>query len=235
MKKPIVLFLLAALVLISCDDGRLYEKEYEHHEEGRVARLTARIKGASSWGNGYTLTLSGFTSDGYVSEISKDITVDADGNASLVLSGIPDDVTKLEVCVINTIRKRIATFYEVPAPATTDTIEVRPDTLLNVGMYATIQQQIFDLQCASCHAGTSWGAHLDLNAGKSHAALVSQPSQMVSGALRVEAGNAASSVLYQALAGTLSQTWRFDHSQIFASDPDGLQVIKDWINGGAEE
>ena len=127
--------LLSLIMLTACDDGRIYEKEYVPTESGRVARLDVTLDGATTWPEGYNLSLAGFSGDSPYASIARSIQVDANGHASIVLKGIPDDVKTLEVCITNALRRRVLTFYSVEAPATTDTIRVEI-AHKNVSMFA---------------------------------------------------------------------------------------------------
>lgn len=231
---------MSALTLCAaCDDGRIPEKERDMTEKGRVATLEADITDAGSWAKGYTLALAGFTDDGTYAEISKDIKPDANGHVYMTLPGIPDDVTKLEVCVINSIRKRVVTLYTTAATTDGDTILIKPDATIKAGMLAAIQASLFDKQCAHCHSGSAWAASLNLNDGKSYAELVNVASAKVPGKMRVTPGDADASVLYEALATNMSSpddgNWKHDHSNIMVTDRTGLQLLKDWIDNGAKE
>lgn len=242
MKRIIYIMCMAlsALTLCTaCDDGRIPEKVRDISEKGRVATLDADITGTSSWAKGYTVALAGFTDDGTYAEISKDIKPDANGHVNLTLPGIPEEVTKLEVCVINSIRKRVVTLYTTAAADNGDTIRIKPDAAINAGMLAAIQASLFDKQCAHCHSGSAWAASLNLNDGKSYAQLVNVASAKEPGKMRVLPGQADASVLYEALATKMSSpdegNWKHDHSNIMATDRTGLQLLKDWIDSGAKE
>ena len=228
--------ILALPCCTACDDGRIPEKEFTLTEKGRVAKVQAHITGADSWPETYSLSIAGFSTDNAYTKIKKDLVPDAEGNVSVVLSGIPEDVNTLEVCVVNSVRRRIVSYYTLDAPATTDTIRINAGNL-NVGMYATIQQQIFDKQCAHCHSGNAWAASLNLNEGASYADMLHVASQKVAGKERVTPGDADNSVLYEALASTISldDNWKHNHANIMTTDRAGLQLIKDWIDNGAKE
>lgn len=236
MKNTLALALVScALLFTSCDEGRIPEKVRNYTEKGRVAKLDADLTGISSLSNNYTIAFAGFTDDGSYSEISKVIQPDANGHVSMELAGIPDDVTKLEVCIINSIRKRVATFYSVDAPSTNDTIFVSPDAAISVSMFDYLQTNVFDKQCSHCHSGSSWAASLDLNPGNSYADLVGVASHKEEGKNRVSANDADNSVLYEVLSSELSAGWKYDHSKIMVTDAANLQLIKDWINSGAKK
>lgn len=238
MKYTLSALLCGALLFASCDEGRIPEKVRDLNEKGRVAKLEANITGLDQWPNGYTVSFAGFTDEGTYAEISKDIKADKDGHVSMELAGIPDDVTKLEVCVINSIRKRVLTFYTAPATTSSDTIMVTPSEPVKiVGMLSYLQTNLFDKQCAHCHSGSQWAASLNLNEGQSYSQLVNVPSAKVSGKNRVTPGDADNSVLYEALSTDISldNKWKYDHSKIMVTDAEKLKLLKEWINSGAKE
>ena len=219
--------LLALLALAaSCDDGRLYADRLILPEEGRVVRLTATLDGLDTWADGYSVVLAGFGEGSDYAVIADDGTVD------ITMSGVAEEVTTLEVCAINRIRKRVATYYELDCSTLAD------DTLridagrLDVGMFATIQQDIFDRTCTGCHGEGRW---LDLSAGASHATLVGQPSTVFEGRTRVLPGHAAESVLYTILTTDESANLATDHQTQFTLSDEQFALIEDWIDGGAGE
>lgn len=229
MKKQYITGLLfLGMAGVSCDDGRLYEDQIDIPEAGRVAKLTGQLTGVGNWAEGYDVVVAGFAENNDFAIITKDVQVSADGQVSTILSGIPDEVTEVEFCVTNRLRKRILTFRQADLN-TTDTIRLEVGTM-DVGMYATIQEQLFNTTCVSCHgASTFAGGGLYLTSGKSYDALMGKPSQLVEGMLLVNPGKAASSLLYQTIDTDISTTWRQDHSNMVMS-PTLKGVVRDWIN-----
>lgn len=225
--------LLALLALAaSCDDGRLYADRLILPEEGRVVRLTATLDGLDTWTDGYSVVLAGFGEGSDYAVIAKSVQAADDGTVDITMSGVAEEVTTLEVCAINRIRKRVATYYELDCSTLAD------DTLridagrLDVGMFATIQQDIFDRTCTGCHGEGRW---LDLSAGASHATLVGQPSTVFEGRTRVLPGHAAESVLYTILTTDESANLATDHRTQFTLSDEQFALIEDWIDGGAGE
>lgn len=225
--------LLALLALAaSCDDGRLYADRLILPEEGRVVRLTATLDGLDTWADGYSVVLAGFGEGSDYAVIAKSVQAADDGTVDITMSGVAEEVTTLEVCAINRIRKRVATYYELDCSTLAD------DTLridagrLDVGMFATIQQDIFDRTCTGCHGEGRW---LDLSAGTSHATLVGQPSTVFEGRTRVLPGHAAESVLYTILTTDESANLATDHQTQFTLSDEQFALIEDWIDGGAGE
>ena len=225
--------LLALLaVTASCDDGRLYADRLIIPEEGRVVKLTATLEGLDTWSDGYSIVLAGFEDGSDYTVIAKSVQAADDGTVDITMSGVAEEVTTLEVCAINRIRKRVATYYELDCSTLAD------DTLridagrLDVGMFATIQQDIFDRTCTGCHGEGRW---LDLSAGASHATLVGQPSTVFEGRTRVLPGHAAESVLYTILTTDESANLATDHQTQFTLSDEQFALIEDWIDGGAGE
>lgn len=225
--------LLALLALAaSCDDGRLYTDRLILPEEGRVVKLTATLDGLDTWTDGYSIVLAGFEEGSDYTVIAKSVQAADDGTVDITMSGVAEEVTTLEVCAINRIRKRVATYYELDCSTLADdTIRIDAGRL-DVGMFATIQQDIFDRTCTGCHGEGRW---LDLSAGASHATLVGQPSTVFEGRTRVLPGNAAESVLYTILTTGESADLGTDHQTQFTLSEEQFALIADWIDGGAEE
>ena len=99
--------LLALLaVTASCDDGRLYADRLIIPEEGRVVKLTATLEGLDTWSDGYSIVLAGFEDGSDYTVIAKSVQAADDGTVDITMSGVAEEVTTLEVCAINRIRKR---------------------------------------------------------------------------------------------------------------------------------
>ena len=109
--------LLALLALAaSCDDGRLYADRLILPEEGRVVRLTATLDGLDTWADGYSVVLAGFGEGSDYAVIAKSVQAADDGTVDITMSGVAEEVTTLEVCAINRIRKR--SWIAPPSPTT---------------------------------------------------------------------------------------------------------------------
>ena len=236
MMKHIVYTTLGLLSLLvvtaSCDDGRLYADRLIIPEEGRVVKLTATLEGLETWSDGYSIVLAGFEDGSDYTVIAKPVQAESDGTVDLIMSGVSEEVTTLELCAINRIRKRVATYYELDCSTVSDdTLRIDAGTL-DVGMFATIQQDIFDRTCTGCHGEGRW---LDLSAGASHRTLVNQPSTVFEGRTRVLPGHAAESVLYTILTTDESANLGTDHQTQFTLSEEQFALIGDWIDDGAKE
>lgn len=234
MKSIITSLLFILLLGTACDDGRIYEKEYVPTESGRVAKVEVDLSGTDSWPSNYTVAVAGFNDKDQYASITRNLQPDANGHVSLKFTGIPDDVKTIEVCVINSLRRRIISFYSADAPATTDTIRVNAGKL-NVGMYAAIQSAVLNKECANCHSGNAWAASLNLTEGHSYADMVNVASHKDPSKVRVLPTDADNSILYETLATDISTSWQHDHSKIMITKSIELKMIKDWINNGAKE
>lgn len=239
MKKYILLFAFGLLItgVTSCDDGRIYENTGIVPREGRVLKLSGKISGVSKWSEGYSVVVAGFNDESDYAVVSKVIPIsETDGDeVQVLLAGISEEVTEIELCVINRLRKRVVSFQKIDDfTATTDTTLMEVGTI-DVGMYHTIQQQVFDKTCTACHGGSERpAAGLVLLQGKSYSYLVNKPSVFVEGLSRVTPNNAKESVLHQILNTNISSNWGIDHSQMITSS-NMRTLIDSWIDNGAQE
>lgn len=238
--KMFLLFLALGALLAgatACDDGRIYENTGTVPREGRVLKLSGQLSGIGKWAEGYSVVVAGFNDESDYAIVSKVIPVpETDGDeVEVVLSGISEEVTEIELCVINRLRKRVASFRTIEdftATADTTLMEVGA---LDVGMYHTIQQQVFDKTCTACHGGSERpAAGLVLLSGKSYANLVNHSSVFVDGSLRVAPYDSKVSILHRILNTDISSTWGIDHSQMITSS-NMLTLIDSWIDNGAQE
>lgn len=240
MKK--ILFIFAGvLALQACDEGRLYEDEVPIAPEGRTVTLTAKLTGIGSWPDpSMYVVVAGFGDDSDYALINKSVPMPAtEGDeVSVVLSGVKENVTRVELCAINRLRKHIVSFYTIDESQLTASNEITVDAgTLNVGMYNTIQERVFNTTCVNCHgASTSAAAGLYLTADKSHDALVGKPSKKLEGMNIVEPGDAAKSAMYQALSTDVSiiNEWHYNHTAEVVDDGI-LALIRQWITHGAKK
>ena len=157
----------------------------------------------------------------------------APSSIQLTMSGITDEVTTVELCVINKLRKRIVSLVAMECTEIADTILMDAGTV-DASMYNAIQQKIFSATCTACHGlSTTPGGGLNLLEGHSHADLVNRASTTVDGKMRVMPGNASESVLHLILGTDISSDWRIDHSQMITSS-DMQSLIGNWIDDGAQ-
>ena len=113
MRKPIsiLLFALAAL-LASCDDGRV-EENIVTTVEGRTVKMTGNISGIDKWADGYTVALAGFKDDDVYAVVLRNLSQNETGTYDVVLPGITDQVSSVELCILNRLHQRVATIREL--------------------------------------------------------------------------------------------------------------------------
>ena len=243
MRRIIVIsaIITGIITLQGCDEGRLYEDEIPISPEGRTVTLTAQLTGLATWPDpSMYVVLAGFNDDSEYALINKSVPVPQNegDEVTVQLSGIKENVTRVELCVINRLRRHILAFYTIDEATLTasNEIEVNVGTL-NVGMFNTVQERVFNATCVNCHgAATSAAAGLYLTAGRSYESMVNKPSKKLPEMNIVEPGDAAKSALYQALSTDVSITdeWHYNHTAEVV-DEGILALIRQWITHGAKE
>lgn len=240
MRKYIYFLMLIFTIFVSCDDGRIYEKEIIIPQDGLVVKLNAQLFGATTWNDRYSLVLAGFSDGNEYAVISKVITsnIASDGTIEVSMSGIKDNVDEVELCIINRLRKKVVTFKQTikeDFPSNSDTIYMDAGKL-DISMYKAIQSNAFDVSCVGCHGGNGSAVRgLFLTDGKSYDGLVNKNSKVNPDMLLVNPGNAQESFLPL----ILEEDGHVAHSHIDILDAKKkttlVTMIKDWINNGAKQ
>lgn len=229
-------FILAALALgvASCDEGRIYNDDTVQTEEGGTARFAGTISGTDTWSQGYTLALAGFEDGNDYALISKNIEISGtDGNYDITLSGIPGEVTSIELCAIDRLRRRVATFLSADYQPQDGTLQISAEGV-DMSMSTAIQTEIFNTTCTQCHGGSGYAAAgLDLLADDSFGNLISIPSRKIPGMDRVAPGSSNESELFLILSSDISADWNYDHS-VEVVRQEKLDLIRNWIDNGAK-
>ncbi len=221
---------LVAVALCACDDGRIYEETVSTGVEGRVVVMSGELSGVDTWTSNYSIVVAGFDDDSQYAIITKNA-ASTDGTVSVTLAGISDEVTQIELCAINTIRKRVATFATTAIDASDDTLRFDVGTV-DVSMLEGIQQDIFNTTCVACHGGSNYAAAgLYLTEGLSYSALVGQPATRVDNATLVVPGSSDDSFLYQLLSNTTLTGSPYDRHLGMVTENVKLQLLADWIDG----
>jgi len=234
MKFPrFIPFVVLAAATASCDEGRIPDDYDIENREGITARITTSMTGADEWPDNYTLVLAGFADGNEYALISKNVENRADGRCDMVLVGIPPEVSTVELCAIDRLRRRVASFAKVDCRTDSDTV-LLVSYKVDVSPATAIQTEIFNTTCIQCHGRSNFAAAgLDLTDGNAFADLVGVESVKEPDFMRVEAGNSASSVLYRILSTDQSASWNYDHSVEVVTSAK-LDLIKDWIDAGAK-
>ncbi|MDE6379744.1 MAG: hypothetical protein K2L11_04660 [Muribaculaceae bacterium] len=216
--------------LASCDEGRIYNDDTVLTEEGGSARFSGEVNGSDSWSQGYTLALAGFEDGNDYALISKNIeTSIADGRCDVTLSGIPAEVTSIELCALDRLRRRVATFLSADYNPQSGTLQLSAEGI-DISMSAAIQTEIFNTTCIQCHGGNGHAAAgLDLLAGNSFGNLIGIPSRKIPGMDRVSPGNSDESELFLILDSDISAGWNYDHS-VEVVRQEKLDLIRNWID-----
>ena len=239
MKKYIFATLIGLImtsVFVACDDGPIQENTITF-KEGRVVKLTGTLSGLANWPDEYSVAVAGFDGTDEYAVISKAIPKNEDGKVEIVLSGISDEVTNVQLCVLDRLRRHVMTFQQMELEQTRDTMYLEAGTV-DASMFNAIQMSFLSTTCANCHGASNHAAAgLYLTEGKSYEALVGKPSKKVSGVNMVEPGDANASllhtILHQETVEGISMTHRDRVSE--KNEQSILPLIDSWINNGAKE
>ena len=220
---------LLTAALCGCDEGRIADVVIETARDGMAAHVRVSTEGAESWSKDYTIAVAGFADGNEYALISKNAQIGADGLCDVVLTGIPVEASTVEVCAIDRLRRRVASFASVQCNPSADTIRLE-DSKVDLHMSGAIQREIFNTTCTQCHGGSGFAAAgLNLTAGQSMTQLIGVESTKQPGMLRVTPGASDASVLYRILSTTESAAWSYDHSvEVVAQER--LELIKNWID-----
>ncbi|MBQ9215748.1 MAG: hypothetical protein IJ159_03205 [Prevotella sp.] len=238
MKKYIFATLLGLATisgLDSCDDGPIQENAITF-KEGRVVKLTGILTGLANWPDEYSVAVAGFDGTDEYAVISKALPKNEEGKVEVVLSGISDEVTNVQLCVLDRLRRHVMTFQQMDLEQTRDTMYMDTGTI-NVSMFNAIQLSYFSTTCANCHgASNRAAAGLYLTEGKSYDALVGQPSKKIDGVNLVEPGDAENSLLHTILHSEIVEGITMTHRDLVSekNDQSILPLIDSWINNGAK-
>lgn len=231
--RSVSLVLLLAAAAASCDDGRIYDEGASSvGSEGLTVSMRGVVSGCADYDllPQYSVALAAFRDGDDFAVSSKPV---GDGNGDVVLSNIPLDVSTVEVCLIDRLRKRVATFASADASAASANTLVFDIGELDVAMFPAIQREVFSSTCTQCHGATGHAAaSLDLRPEASYDDLVNAPSSVLPGMTRVVPGDADASVLWQTVATDLSASWAFNHANLLTDDKK--EFIKNWINSATK-
>lgn len=239
----IIIMVALSLSFVSCDDGHVDDPVYDDHSETYTVQITGTFKSLNTWIGTYSVAAACFDEENAYSLIQKVLPSTATDSTMevLTLAGVPTRTKTVEIALVNSLRKRIATLYSYNIPEDqryADTIKIDVGTL-NVGMFGAINQFIFQgtgTNCSRCHSSERAAANLDLSKENAYSHLVGVQSTKDTSKTRVVSGDADNSFLYKVITEG-DENVGYSHPGLFADDKYApfIDIIKEWINGGAKE
>ena len=231
------MLLATAMLCTSCDDGRIYPEEGQPTaRDGRVARVIGTINGQDTWATGSEVVVAVFNGESDYALMTKNIPNEPQAT-SITMNAIPSEATTIELCVTDRLRQRVATLKRMEIPGNADardTITIDAG-VMDAGMLAVIQDNVFTPRCATCHGlSTAAAGGINLTRGNTYAAIVGIPSHRVPDKSIVEPGQSAESVLHMMLNTDISTSWGYDHGNADISE-QWKEIISKWIDNGAKE
>lgn len=221
--------LFCCISATSCDEGRIYAGEESVSSDGTTAYVTSHIVNYDTWSDGYNLAVAAFSDGNEYALISKNIIPDEEGNVETELSGIPVSSSTVEICVIDRLRRRVATFHSTDCRNAGTTLTVTSGDI-DADSYGVLQHDVFNTTCVQCHGATGFAAAgLELTEGKSLQNLMGITSTKNPEMKRIAPGDAESSLLFRILTTRESETWRYDHS-VEVLDPITIDLLKSYID-----
>lgn len=225
----------------SCDDGDISEEMNFSIDEGYTVKLNGSLNKLDQWNSSqYQVVVAAFAAQDSYPLLAKAIPSHSD-SLNFLFDGINPTCETIELCVLNLINKRVATLSSIyvrsedPDRKLNDTI-ICNFKGMDVGMYSTIQSNIFTKRCAYCHGmGETPAAGLYLTEGDSYASLVNVISKKIDSLKRVSPGDAENSMLYKVLTEYGEECgWHYDHTKFFYGNSMS-NLVKEWINSGAPQ
>ena len=246
MKQKFILFATLCTICLlstSCDDGHIDDPVFDYCSDGYNVQITGTFKRLDTWTGNYSVVAAAFNDESEYSLIQKVLPSAATDSTTEVvsLSNVSAHAQTIEIAVVNTLRKRIATIYSYPIPNNQhpdDTIKINVGEL-NVGMFGAINHFIFQgtgTNCARCHSTADGAGHLDLTAENAYASLVNVAAYKDNTQTRVIPFDAANSFFYKVIKDG-DESISYSHTGLLTEDKYAvfLDIIAAWINGGAKE
>ncbi len=234
MEKRFVSALLLTVftLLTGCDEGKVYPEGTTVHT--MFARLDVTLKGKEAWPQKDLIVLAAFGDD---TSLPLSTTVipepTAASNTASVSLGLTGSEKTLAVSIVTkgTTRQVLYNFYTYPISEFSEEITL-PIKEIDLASFDRIQTQIFDANCVACHGGsTTAAAGLYLTEGKSYEAIVGRAASLSGeGKMIVCPEKLDDSFIMDILQ---SDILRYNHSDIFASTPEFITLMKTWITEGA--
>ena len=163
--------------LTACDEGDIRQRDVTYAQGGFTVKMTGRLTGISQWDDGLMVVLAAFDGQDRVYDMGEmRITSDCEGrDTTLVWSNLNRNARSVELCVVNKLRRRMATLKAIDLDADADTVTMEVGDM-DAGLYAAVQG-LFDQRCAGCHGGGNY-ANLKLNRENAITQLVNVPASL---------------------------------------------------------
>ena len=246
MKTKLSLFstlCVICMATVSCDDGHVDDPVFQHNTEGYNVQITGTFRSQNTWTGNYSVVAAAFDEESDYSLIQKVLPSSATDDVQEIvkLSNIPAQSTTIEIAIVNSLRKRIATIYRYEIPDTYDSKDtIRIDVgELNVGMFATINNCVLQgtsTNCSMCHRGKNAAANLDLTPENAYASIVNVPAEKRNTMMRVLPYDASNSFFYKVITEG-DENVSYSHLGFFAEEKYAafIDIVKAWIDSGAKE
>lgn len=231
------------MATVSCDDGHVDDPVFQHNTEGYNVQITGTFRSQNTWTGNYSVVAAAFDEESDYSLIQKVLPSSATDDVQEIvkLSNIPAQSTTIEIAIVNSLRKRIATIYRYEIPDTYDSKDtIRIDVgELNVGMFATINNCVLQgtsTNCSMCHRGKNAAANLDLTPENAYASIVNVLAEKRNTMMRVLPYDASNSFFYKVITEG-DENVSYSHLGFFAEEKYAafIDIIASWIDSGAKE
>lgn len=231
-KGSVLAAVLLSAMLSSCDEGKIYPDDIVIAESGMSVTVKGSFSGCGAYEDSdFGIVVAAFREGDDYAVVSRPL---VDGSDCIVLKNVDPSVSTVEICVISRLRERVFRLASMEVDASSGADLTFDAGELDVAPFAVIDSGVFSATCTQCHGATgASAASLDLMPGRAYSGLVNVPSTVVAGQMRVEPGNADASTLWEAVASDVSESWRFDHSNLLT--PVKNDFIREWINSGADD
>lgn len=230
--KRIGLYMALCLswLLPGCDEGTIYPDETI--ETGRTATVKVAFHSLEAWPRENTLSLCAYGEDKSQPLLSKRISkpTQEGKEVKITLNNLPPATKTIELAVISRGLKEIYSYYSYEVAGQEELIDLELESL-ELGSFDRIQEQVFAMNCLSCHGeSTSLAGGLDLRPEAAYRNLVN-----VKAPLSEEGKNYVT-------PGDIHQSFLLDvlenhpvHADMFNSTgkQEILSLIRGWINAGA--
>lgn len=134
------LYILAALFIISCDEGKIYPDDTV--DSGRTATVTLTFDGLGAWPKKNYLSLAAIGEDGSTITLTKRINKPSksDQKVTIRLNNLKENTKSIDIAVISNGQSLIYSYYSFPIDNSMETITL-PIENLNLASFDRIQSR----------------------------------------------------------------------------------------------